>query len=440
MSDATRMGVTALVLGLSLGGCQDQTPKPTPTAAPTTPNSATAATTAGPTLPAADATPSATASASPEVPAGPPAGMVSIPAGVFMMGERFHTGNPEEKPAHEAGVESFYMDEAEVTMEAYQACVDAGKCKPQHTDRRFCNSKFEGREKHPVNCVDLDMAVAYCAFVGKRLPSEREWEYAASGGEKHQRYSWGNSPPPDQKNNCYNHAFGSCEVKQFEPGAFGLYDMTGNAWEWTQSSFDPYPTHGGIDELQDKRLYVYRGGSWSRRFAKWMKTTLRNRYERDKYSASIGFRCVKTVMPVQCPADFEVKGETCVRKTGTPGCEPHFAWNAEKKICMPTKDGDARHLATRWPPKDNPANVNLGKFGKLMAPGEKGQDDGKPAQITRSRTPQHDADCKKNWPSTPASYLFSGGHNYPSRKPAVAGAGCVPRDMSWGWTSACCPN
>ncbi|MEM6790483.1 MAG: SUMF1/EgtB/PvdO family nonheme iron enzyme [Myxococcota bacterium] len=366
--------------------------------------------------------------------------MVRIPAGIFLMGEPFYGGNPEERPAHEAAVASFWLDETEVTLAAYRRCVAAGDCAPPHTDRRFCNAKYDDREDHPVNCVDLDMAVAYCAHVGKRLPSEREWEYAASGGAAHHRYSWGSSPPPDEKNNCYQHPFGSCSVKQYPPGAFGLYDMTGNAWEWTQSSFDPYPSRSRVDPVQDKRLYVYRGGSWSRRFPKWMKTTLRNRYERDQYSASIGFRCAQAIEPTECPPDFEVRAEGCERARGTPRCEADFAWQEEAGLCMPTPDGKAAALATRWPPKDNPANVNQGKFGRLEPRGNDGERAKEAAPITRSRTPEHDADCRQNWPGTPASYLFRGGHNYPSRKPAVRQAGCVPRDMSWAWTSACCPG
>lgn len=389
------------------------------------------------TAAATDATASASASASADAPeaAPTPEGMVRIPGGLFMMGATAFRGNPEERPMHEAAVASFFLDEDEVTLAEYRGCVEAGACKATHRDHRFCNAKLEERDDHPVNCVDLRMAKAFCEWAGKRLPTEREWEYAASGGER-RRFSWGEEDPTP-KRCCYDHPGGSCPIKQFEPGAFGLYDMTGNVWEWTESAFDPYPSKPGADALDPKKRYAYRGGSWSRRFPKWMTTRLRNRYEPDKYSASIGFRCAKSIEPLECPAQTTAKGDGCERSEGTPQCEEGFAHDG--KACMPEPGGPAAHLVGKWPPQENPAKLNLvlGTGAGALEGG--GGGDGKPT-ITKSRTPQHDDDCKRHWPATPASYLFKGGHNYPSRKPAVAGAGCVPRDMGWDWTSACCPG
>ncbi|MEM9696805.1 MAG: SUMF1/EgtB/PvdO family nonheme iron enzyme, partial [Myxococcota bacterium] len=226
---------------------------------------------------------------------------------------------------------------------------------------------------------------------------------------------------------------GSCPIKSFEPGAFGLYDMTGNMWEWTQSRFDPYPSRTTVDPIEKGVMYAYRGGSWSRRFPKWMTTQLRNRYEPDKYSESIGIRCVKPITPTECPPDTTVEDGACVRMKGLPKCEEDFEYSAEKKLCWPTATGRAAHLVRKWPPPDNPAKINAarGRGGALAT-------DDSPLAVSRSRTPQHDADCKRHWPATPASYLFKGGQTYPSRKPAVAAAGCVPRDMTSKWTSACC--
>jgi Sulfatase-modifying factor enzyme 1 len=362
--------------------------------------------------------------------------MVAIPSGIFLMGATAFRGNPEERPMHEAIVASFLLDEAEVTMAAYDQCVEAGACKATHRDHRFCNIKLEDRDQHPVNCIGLNMADAYCKWAGRRLPTEREWEYAAAGGAERRRFSWG-AANPTPKNNCYDHPGGSCVGKSFEPGAFGLYDMTGNMWEWTSSAFDPYPSKAVGDRFDPKKKYVYRGGSWSRRFPKWMTTRLRNRYEPDKYSASIGMRCAKSVEPMRCPDKTVVKAGECVRTEGSPACEEGFAYDG--KICMPEPGGKMAHLIGKWPPPDNPARLNLVLGTGAGALDGGGGGDGKP-NITRSRTPQHDGDCKQHWPKTPASYLFKGGHNYPSRKGTVAGAGCVPRDMSWNWTSACCPG
>src|SRR4030095_1504580 len=106
-----------------------------------------------PTAAAASAMPSASASAKPSVKA--PSGMVEIPAGIFLMGADANRSNPEEQPAHDAIVAAFYLDKTEVTMSAYGRCVSAGSCKPPKADNPFCNVKLEGRDDHPVNCIDL---------------------------------------------------------------------------------------------------------------------------------------------------------------------------------------------------------------------------------------------------------------------------------------------
>ena len=366
-----------------------------------------------------------------KAPASPPEGMVLVPAGIFLMGANYAVGNPEEKPAHEAIVASFYMDQTEVTMTAYGKCVAAGGCKPTHIDHRFCNGKEKDRDDHPVNCVDLPMATAYCAWAGKRLPTEREWEYAATGGER-RRFSWGNEDPT-QENSCYEHPFGTCPVKSFAPGAFGLYDITGNVWEWTGSVFDPYPSRPLLDEIDPKKRYSYRGGSWSRRFPKWMRNWLRNRYLPHEYSASLGIRCAKTVEPLVCPEQTEAQGGICVRTSGDVLCETGHTWDG--KVCKPDVAGETAKVAGTWPPGKDGASVAPDQVG---VPKEGADAEEVAPAVTRSRTPQHDADCQRHWPKTPASYLFKGGKNYPSRKPILRAAGCVPRDMGWSWTSACC--
>jgi len=352
--------------------------------------------------------------------------MVKIPAGVFLMGAYAAKGNSEEKPAHEAIVASFYLDRTEVTVEAYQQCVAAGKCQPAKTNFRFCNTKFEDRSNHPINCITLYDAADYCAFRGKRVPTEREWEYAARGGQERRRFSWG-SEDPDKKNSCYDHPFGSCPVGSFAPGAFGLHDMSGNVWEWTASAFKPYPTSWEADEISQAHFFVYRGGSWSRRFPKWLRTALRNRYKPDQLSAALGVRCAKICEPLECPAETTEREGKCVRSSGEVLCEPHYKWIDGE--CRLDAGAPAGPLASGQPGS-----------GQAVALGpEHGSDKRSVAGgFSRSRTPQHDADCQRHWPKTPASYLFTGGDSYHSRKATVRAAGCVPRDMGRTWTSACC--
>lgn len=392
-------------------------------------HAATGAAPAGSATSQASASPSATAAADETLDS-----MVKIPAGIFLMGAPAAKGNPEEKPAHEAIVPSFYLDKTEVTVAAYAKCVSTGDCPPAHDTHRFCNVKFEGRQDHPINCVDLTQAAAFCTWAGKRLPTEREWEYAASNGQERRRFSWGDSDPSSEIA-CYDHPGGSCQVASFEPGAFGLYDMNGNVWEWTGSAFLPYPSHAKLDAVEPKQRYVYRGGSWSRRFPKWLRNLLRNRYQPDKFSAAIGMRCAKTVQPLECPADTEARDGSCVRARGQVLCEPHYAFDGTE--CVPDVAGETAKQKGTWPPTRNTATVDL---SQLDVPQAGPSAEAVTPTITRTRTPQHDADCQRHWPNTPASYLFKGGHNFPSRKPALQSAGCVPRDMGWSWTSACCPG
>jgi hypothetical protein len=360
--------------------------------------------------------------------------MVRIPAGLFLMGAPAALGNPEEKPAHEGIVASFHLDKTEVTVAAYAKCVAAGACEKAHSTHRFCNVKLDDRETHPINCVDLYRAAAYCQWAGKRLPTEREWEYAASAGRERRKFSWGNNNPTP-KIACYDHPGGSCPVASFEPGAFGLYDMSGSVWEWTASAFGPYPSAAKPDGIDKKKRYVYRGGSWSRRFPKWLRNMLRNRYKPDKFSASIGMRCAKPIEPLECPPETEGRDGVCVRAKGEALCEPHYAHNGTK--CVVDVAGETAAQHGTWPPTRNTAAVDL---SQLNVPQAGSSAESVTPTISRSRTPQHDKDCQRHWPKTPASYLFKGGHNFPSRKPALRAGGCVPRDMGWSWTSACCPG
>ena len=259
------------------------------------------------------------------------AGMARLPAGIFLMGALREFGNADEKPAHEAVVAGFWLDRDEVTVAAYRACVRAGGC-TESAQLPFCNSHIAEREEHPINCIDLRQAAGYCAWSHKRLPSEREWEYAASGGSERRRFAWGQDDPTPQIA-CFYHP-GTCKTGAFPAAAFGLRDMTGNVWEWTQSEFRPYPSRAGLDPIVAGKSYVYRGGAWSRRFPKWMRNLLRNRYAPDQKSAAIGVRCASSVEPLDCPADTEARAGECVRVRGATVCEPGYRFAVERLACV----------------------------------------------------------------------------------------------------------
>lgn len=337
--------------------------------------------------------------------------MVSVDEGIFKMGGSSSVNM--NIPVHEVVMPRFYLDKTEVTVDAYNACVTAGKCKPMKETNPFCNAKFKDRGKHPANCVDWNQAVEFCTFAGKRLPTEREWEYAARGGSKQWLYAWGNEEP-DTKRSCYMNVGGSCEVGTHPAGGFGLFDMTGNVWEWTSSWYTPYP-----DEGTEGRHKVYRGGSWSRRFSKWMKNDLRNWYRVDEDSASLGIRCAKTITPTVCPPDTQAKDGFCL-KAG------QSAPVAVASAAAPAASGTT--------PKPH---GTLAAVAGSAAPAASSAVSPEKQTPVRGRSPNFDADCEKHYPGKPVAYRWSGG-SFEAREPLIKGAGCAKRDIGVGWTSACC--
>lgn len=176
----------------------------------------------------ADATP---ADAGPD--AGPDPGMVIVPAGPFMMG-----CNPavdtcdlllDEMPYHEVTLSDFEIDVTEVSQSAYQACVSAGPC---GAPTMYYDPV--GTPMHPVIHVTWQQAFAYCAWVGKRLPTEAEWEKAARGTDG-RPFPWGSAPP-----DCTLGNLAACPDGYTQPvgsypagaSAYGALDMAGNAREW----------------------------------------------------------------------------------------------------------------------------------------------------------------------------------------------------------------
>ena len=182
-------------------------------------------------------------------------GEVLVPCGSFLMGSSPGQGaSCVEMPAQQVPVKAFFLDQTEVTVEAYTRCVnskDPNKCSPPvaHDDSsaaRFCNWGKPGQEQHPVNCVSWCQAMAYCAWNHQRLPTEIEWEYAARG-PAHSEFPWGEGLDGSQA--CWNQPdAGTCPVASAHPKTLlgapndnGLSDLAGNTWEWVATSFCPYP-------------------------------------------------------------------------------------------------------------------------------------------------------------------------------------------------------
>ncbi len=246
--------------------------------------------------------------------------MIVIPGGDFAMGDDGADGSDNERPAHRVAVASFRIDRTEVTVRAYRRCFEAARCsapdgyRPDKGDYRvFCNwENPDRRDSHPINCVDFRQAQAFCAWAGKRLPTEEEWEYAARGAGEDRRYPWGNEEPTERRLNacgteCPAHLMSNhfpagrplypasdgwpetAPVGSFPSGASkqGVLDMAGNVWEWTASTYRTY------DGARAEAKRVLRGGSWGGSDARTERTTNRFRLEEQSRAQFLGFRCAR---------------------------------------------------------------------------------------------------------------------------------------------------
>lgn len=314
----------------------------------------------------------------------PPAGMVYIPGGKFILGSEDSHAQPHEGPAIDAEVSGFYMDETEITNAQFTAFVkstgyitvserpidwedlkkqlppgtpqpadsllQAGSLifSPAHHIADFRNisqwwawevganwrhphgpeSDILGKENHPVVHIAFEDAQAYAKWAGKRLPTEAEWEYASRGGQGHKPFAWGNELSPDGKfpANFFQGTFpshnteqdgytGLAPVKMYPPNSFGLYDMIGNVWEWTNDWYRPdsyklanlVSAKGCFNPQGPKTSYdpseplvpkrVIKGGSFlcSAAYCSNYRPSARMASAIDSGLEHLGFRCVKDI-------------------------------------------------------------------------------------------------------------------------------------------------
>ncbi|XP_014385236.1 PREDICTED: sulfatase-modifying factor 1 isoform X3 [Myotis brandtii] len=262
--------------------------------------------------------------------------MVSIPAGVFTMG----TDDPQikqdgEAPARRVTVDAFYMDAYEVSNADFERFVNATGYLTEA--EKFGDSfVFEGllseqvkagiqqavaaapwwlpvkgaswrhpegpdstvlhRPDHPVLHVSWNDAVAYCAWAGKRLPTEAEWEYSCRGGLHDRLFPWGNKLQPRGQHyaNLWQGEFpvtdtgedgfrGTAPVDAFPPNGYGLYNIVGNAWEWTADWWAV--RHSAEEALNPSYCYRYRCAA-------------RSQNTPDSSASNLGFRCAADHLPI----------------------------------------------------------------------------------------------------------------------------------------------
>ncbi|HEV8003352.1 MAG TPA: formylglycine-generating enzyme family protein [Planctomycetaceae bacterium] len=310
-----------------------------------------------------------------------PPGMVWIPGGEFTMGTDADLGWVEEKPAHRARVDGFWMDETDVTNAQFRRFVDATGYvttaeKAPNVDEIMAQmppgtprppkeklvpaalvftptkgpvplndfsqwwtwtpganwrhpagpaSSIEGKDDHPVVQVSWDDAVAYAKWDGKRLPTEAEWEFAARGGLDNKPYVWGDDPPTDTtihaniwqgefpyKNTAADGFVNTSPVRTFKPNGYGLYDMSGNVWQWCSDWYQmnlyreragkgivinpPGPPKSFDPRQPYSPLRVQKGGSFlcNDSYCSRYRPSARHGCTPDTGMSHIGFRCART--------------------------------------------------------------------------------------------------------------------------------------------------
>jgi formylglycine-generating enzyme required for sulfatase activity len=236
--------------------------------------------------------------------------MVSIPAGEFTMGSNDYSN---EKPPHAVYLDAFQIDKYEVTNALYKRCVDAGKCwRPSETKSNTRSSYYSNAQydNYPVIYVSWNDANTFCAWAGKRLPTEAEWEKAARGTDQ-RTYPWGNTWDGTRVNFCdknctLSHADKSVDdgyadtapVGNYPNGAspHGALDMVGNVWEWVADWYDsnyysnsPRNNPKGPSSGQSR---VLRGGSWNL-IQSSVRAAIRYNLTPDNRDYYIGFRCAQ---------------------------------------------------------------------------------------------------------------------------------------------------
>jgi sulfatase modifying factor 1 len=279
--------------------------------------------------------------------------MVRLEGGEFLMGTEDPIGFPAdgEGPVRAVVLKPFWIDPVAVSNERFAAFVDAtgyvsvaerygwsfvfGGLLPDDfeptrgaaqapwwrqvfgTSWRHPegpHSSIEDRMNHPVVHVSWKDAASYCVWAGMRLPAEAEWEYAARGGLEQKRYAWGDEFKPDGKWRCniWQGTFpshntledgylGTAPVDSYLPNGYGLYNVSGNVWEWCSDWFDT--TFHMSGKRQDPtgpplgQAKVIRGGSYlcHDSYCNRYRVAARSSNNLDSSTGNMGFRCVKEV-------------------------------------------------------------------------------------------------------------------------------------------------
>lgn len=221
--------------------------------------------------------------------------MVYVKGGCFDMGDKFGMGSQDEKPVHRVCLGDFYLGKYEITQKEWKQVMGSIP-----SGFKFCGKYC------PVELVSWEDAHTFIMKLNKktsikyRLPTEAEWEFAASGGSRNKKWS-GTSSTVDFDNYAWHKFnFGNKTINPVglkQPNSLGIYDMSGNVWEWVFDWYDKsyynYSTLKNPMGPQSGTYRVFRGGSWSNG-PELLRTSYRS-YGRPGYmDGSLGMRLART--------------------------------------------------------------------------------------------------------------------------------------------------
>jgi formylglycine-generating enzyme required for sulfatase activity len=203
----------------------------------------------------------------------------------------------DDAQPHIVTLPDFYMDRAEVSNAAYAECVASGACTAQILPASETHPNYATQAEFanfPVLQVTWQQATQFCAWAGKRLPTEAEWEKAASWSSTQGKALWpfGNTFDPALLNSQESGEGDTTAVEAHEPEINGTLNMAGNLSEWTSSLNMPYPYNpeDGREDPGNEADRIYRGGSWAQTQGK-ARGALRQAAPQAYPSREIGFRC-----------------------------------------------------------------------------------------------------------------------------------------------------
>lgn len=233
--------------------------------------------------------------------------MILVEGGTFLMGDTFGDGEPEEQPVHQVTLRSFYIGKYEVTNQEYAVfCLETARnggwatwnCPAIYASWydavSYCNWRSEREGLQPAYSGTGKDIVCNFTANGYRLPTEAEWEYAARGGKESRGYMYSGSNLANEVG-WYDFTYGH-PIGQKRGNELGIYDMSGNVWEWCWDWYGEYDE----DDVENPQgpstgIYrLYRGGGWG--YQSTLRVSQRSRagYTPDRRVGIIGFRLAKT--------------------------------------------------------------------------------------------------------------------------------------------------